>query len=339
MRSNLDNYLLHPDELLEGFALNALEPDEEQAVEAHLDGCTQCAAAVEEYLQATAALARTVAPLAPRPELRLQLLNALDALPSASVAPAEAVAVAAPASSPAHPTPPAAAAAAPRGFWALLDALFAPRWMRALMPAATVTAVALVVVAVALNAGMSREITELRAQMDSSNATLSAQMADEMGQSMAADLSLQQIIQQVQEASLALARPGSRTALLSSPGANSRSEGVLVLGENDAAATIIASGLAPTDAGQTYQIWLMGPGENRMIGTLAVNADGWGAVSLNPQEPVSLYERVGLRLGAADTPASAPDMEEQDLVLQGEIRALRPPDRMVQLPWPQPRLR
>ena len=207
------------------------------------------------------------------------------------------------------------------------------------MPAATVTAVALVVVAVALNAGMSREITELRAQMDSSNATLSAQMADEMGQSMAADLSLQQIIQQVQEASLALARPGSRTALLSSPGANSRSEGVLVLGENDAAATIIASGLAPTDSGQTYQIWLLGPWENRMIGTLAVNADGWGAVSLHPQEPVSLYERVGLRLGAADAPASAPDMEEQDLVLQGEIRALRPPDRMVQLPWPQPRLR
>ena len=333
MRSNLDNHLLHPQELLEGFALNALEPDEEQSVEAHLDGCTQCAAAVEEYLRATAALARTVAPLAPRPELRLQLLNALDALPAA--APAESVAVAAPPA--AHPTPPAAAA--PRGFWALLDALFAPRWMRALMPAATVTAVALVVVAVALNAGMSREITELRAQMDSSNATLSAQMADEMGQSMAADLSLQEIIQQVQEASLALARPGSRTALLSSPGANSRSEGVLVLGENDAAATIIASGLAPTDAGQTYQIWLMGPGENRMIGTLAVNADGWGAVSLNPQEPVSLYERVGLRLGAADAPASAPDMEEQDLVLQGEIRALRPPDRMVQLPWPQPRLR
>ena len=332
MRSNLDNHPRHPDELLEGFALNALEPDEEQSVEAHLDGCTQCAAAVEEYLRATAALARTVAPLAPRPELRLHLLNALDALPDA--APAESAAAVP--SDAAHPTP---QMSAPRGFWALLDALFAPRWMRALMPAATVTAVALVVVAVALNAGMSREITELRAQMDSSNATLSAQMADEMGQSMAADLSLQQIIQQVQEASLALARPGSRTALLSSPGANSRSEGVLVLGENDAAATIIASGLAPADSGQTYQIWLMGPWENRMIGTLAVNADGWGAVSLNPQEPVSLYERVGLRLGAADAPASAPDMEEQDLVLQGEIRALRPPDRMVQLPWPQPRLR
>lgn len=335
MRSNLDNHPLHPEELLEGFALNALEPDEEQSVEAHLDGCTPCAAAVEEYLRATAALAWTVAPLAPRPELRLHLLNALDALPDA--APAESAAAAVPPV--AHPTPPTAAPAAPRGFWALLDALFAPRWMRALMPAATVTAVALVVVAVALNAGMSREITELRAQMDSSNATLSAQMADEMGQSMAADLSLQQIIQQVQEASLALARPGSRTALLSSPGANSGSEGVLVLGENDAAATIIASGLAPTDSGQTYQIWLMGPWENRMIGTLAVNADGWGAVSLHPQEPVSLYERVGLRLGAADAPASAPDMEEQDLVLQGEIRALRPPDRMVQLPWPQPRLR
>ena len=331
MRSNLDNHPRHPEELLEGFALNALEPDEEQSVETHLDGCTQCAAAVEEYLRATAALARTVAPLAPRPELRLHLLNALDALPDA--APAESAAAV---PSAAHPTPQMAAA---RGFWALLDALFAPRWMRALMPAATVTAVALVVVAVALNAGMSREITELRAQMDSSNATLSAQMADEMGQSMAADLSLQQIIQQVQEASLALARPGSRTALLSSPGANSRSEGVLVLGENDAAATIIASGLAPTDSGQTYQIWLMGPWENRMIGTLAVNADGWGAVSLHPQEPVSLYERVGLRLGAADAPASAPDMAEQELVLQGEIRALRPPDRMVQLPWPQPRLR
>ena len=330
MLSNLDNNPIHPQELLEGFALNALEPDEEQSVAAHLDGCAQCAAVVEEGWQAAAALAQTVVPLAPRPELRLQLLNALEALPAA--APAESAAA------PAIPIP-APQPEASRGFWRVLDALFAARWMRVLMPAATATAVALVVVAVILNAGMSREITELRAQMDSSNATLSAQMADDMGQAMAADLSLQQIIQQVQEASLALARPGSRTALLSAPGRNSGSEGVLVLGEDDAA-TIIASGLAPTASGQTYQIWLMGPWENRMIGTLAVNADGWGAVSLNPQEPVSQYERVGLMLGAAGEPASAPpDMEEENLVLAGEIRALRPPDRMVQMPWPQPRLR
>ena len=50
----------HPDDLLEAFALDALDLEEEETVQEHLDDCLQCAVAVDEYQQAAAFFVQTV---------------------------------------------------------------------------------------------------------------------------------------------------------------------------------------------------------------------------------------------------------------------------------------
>ena len=46
----------HPDELLEAFALDALEADEHLQAEQHLDGCARCRGYVAELHQITSGL-------------------------------------------------------------------------------------------------------------------------------------------------------------------------------------------------------------------------------------------------------------------------------------------
>ncbi|MCE3553084.1 anti-sigma factor [Pseudonocardia sp. RS11V-5] len=59
-----------------GFALHALEPDEELEVRAHLRRCAECTAALHRHDAGLAALARTVPALLPPPGLRARILRA-----------------------------------------------------------------------------------------------------------------------------------------------------------------------------------------------------------------------------------------------------------------------
>jgi len=58
------------EELAAGFALGALEPDEEQAFERHLEGCPACKAGVRELEELSGRLAYAVAPVEPPASLR-----------------------------------------------------------------------------------------------------------------------------------------------------------------------------------------------------------------------------------------------------------------------------
>ena len=40
---------LHPADMLEAFALDALDLDEEERIQDHLDGCDRCSAVVDNY--------------------------------------------------------------------------------------------------------------------------------------------------------------------------------------------------------------------------------------------------------------------------------------------------
>jgi len=50
----------HPDDLLDAFTLDALNLEEEETAQKHLDDCLQCAVAVDEYQQSAAFLVQTV---------------------------------------------------------------------------------------------------------------------------------------------------------------------------------------------------------------------------------------------------------------------------------------
>jgi hypothetical protein len=68
----MDSPVNHSDyeELAAGFALGALEPDEEQAFQGHLEGCPACKASVREFEEVTASLALATVRVQPPASLR-----------------------------------------------------------------------------------------------------------------------------------------------------------------------------------------------------------------------------------------------------------------------------
>ena len=69
----------HVDELLALYALGGLEPDELKQVEAHLAGCAACRQEADRQWALVSALATSVPPHAPRPEIRAALLKRIQA--------------------------------------------------------------------------------------------------------------------------------------------------------------------------------------------------------------------------------------------------------------------
>lgn len=67
------------DSLIAGYALHALEPQEEIALEAHLPDCPGCTAAVAAAQQTAAELADAVDPVSPPPAMRAAVLHAFAA--------------------------------------------------------------------------------------------------------------------------------------------------------------------------------------------------------------------------------------------------------------------
>ena len=76
--------------LVSAHALDALDPADAAAVDAHLEGCESCRAAFDEALETAAALALSVPPAEPPAALRERILVAARATPQEGVAPAAA---------------------------------------------------------------------------------------------------------------------------------------------------------------------------------------------------------------------------------------------------------
>jgi anti-sigma-K factor RskA len=68
----------HVDELIPGYALHALDADDERIVVAHIDECERCRARLRDYQGVTAALAHAAPPVEPPPQLRQRLLEAIE---------------------------------------------------------------------------------------------------------------------------------------------------------------------------------------------------------------------------------------------------------------------
>ncbi|MCA0143494.1 anti-sigma factor domain-containing protein [Blastococcus sp. LR1] len=66
------------DELAVGWALHALEPDDEAAFARHLAGCERCVRTVSETAEVMAAMARDLPSAEPSPELRSRLRAAVE---------------------------------------------------------------------------------------------------------------------------------------------------------------------------------------------------------------------------------------------------------------------
>ncbi len=122
------------------------------AVSAHLGGCPQCAAAVDSFRRAAAALAETVEPLIPPDNVRARLARSLDTEVPAPTIKAK----------------PPRSAGAPSG-----------RWLRLLAPVTGVAVVVLLVFTVLLNLRTLGQLEEVQAE----NGSLRAAIEENSGNS------------------------------------------------------------------------------------------------------------------------------------------------------------
>ena len=280
---------LHPYDLLEAFALDALEPDEEQAVINHIDECPGCVSLVDDNLRTASVLAQAVPEMAPPEQLRARLLASIDppqaALPSVSVSPRR-----------------------PPRSWARVSAAISSRWGRMLMPATAAVALALIAFTVVLNvqiAGqmddMQSENTQLRQQLDQNRATTTAQMS----RSSVTVTQMQGSLQRLQQTNYALAQPGNQTLALNPAHPDVESQGVLLMSEDGTEGVLMVSGLMPPQPDSVYHVWLTQGGQRYWAGEMNVDERGWGAMQLRPSDSLTRYDSVQLSRGAGVAAAMA----------------------------------
>lgn len=310
----------HPFDLLEAFALDALEPEEELAVEVHLEGCGTCATLVDDSRRVVAAMADSVPAFSPSPELRRRLLDSVGSSgseqPSLSVSPRVQVSRQRP----------------PRS-WSRVSSALSSRWTRVLAPAVAALAVVAIVISTALNLQMSDQMgavqsenTALRRQLDQSMATTTALVSASNAVSQ-----MQGNLQRWQETSYALAQPGNQTLVLSPAAPSIASRGVLVLSEDGTEAVLMASDLEAPRPDSVYHVWLTRGGQWYWAGEMDVDERGWGTMPMRTRDSLLQYDSVQIShgTGAASAVASPEGSSDRaaptagmvgDLVLVATLR-------------------
>ena len=245
-------------DLAPGFALGALEPEQERAVRDHLATCPEAHEEIATYAEVVPVLAESVKQVEPPAALRERIMAAAAAdlaveaaAPAVSVPAAAATAVAAtaaPAAMPASSAPPIA-----------IGAARAERTAR--RPILTwVAGLAAVLAIVALGA---------------------------WNISLRSDLAASQAYQAHVDAVLTeAAQPGSTSVVLTSPDDPTRG-GLAVVGKAGTM-SVVARGLAPTTGDSVYEAWVIAPKHAPApIGSFTVGADGTGYMNGGPIPTIS----------------------------------------------------
>jgi anti-sigma-K factor RskA len=216
-----------------GWALHALEPDEEMSVERHVPTCADCSAAVRDTQAVMTQLATAVEQVDPPARLRASILDAAAATPQ--VRPQVA-----------HQPPPMPAPRSPRAARPTGPAGPAPSGPRPTSPpsggrnrprspgrlvAAAVAAVAIVAIGgLGLRTvQLQQQTVQLQQQLDTASTQVSSTTA---------------LVQD-------LARPGNSHALLAKPDGTAVAAVVLAGSQR----TVYTIGLAANSADQTYVLW------------------------------------------------------------------------------------
>jgi hypothetical protein len=199
-----------------GWALHALEPDEEMAVELHVPTCPDCRAAVSDTEAVMARLATAVEQVDPPARLRASILEAAAATPQVPAPRREPTSA---------PNPRRATTAPPSGS----DPAGPSRGGGRRLSPRRLVAASVAVVAVVAIGGLGARTLQLQQQLESAN----AQTASTTG-----------LVQQ-------LARPGVAHALLAEPNGTAVAAVVLNGGQRD----VYTIALASNADDHTYVLW------------------------------------------------------------------------------------
>jgi len=289
--------------MLEAFALDALDLKEEESIKDHLDGCDQCSDVVDRFQATAAELARSVATHNPPADLRARVMQAVS-----------------------RETPPEPAAPEPQIVPSVGGGLLDNRWVRLLAPLTATAAMVLVVVAVTLNVQITNEVDDLKrenaslqANLNSSVATITAQVA----QAAVNESEVMNSVLKLQQASYELAQPDNMSLELSSPAAESTSQGILLVSRDGNRGVIMVAGMKPPSPSMDYHVWLMRGQDKLWVGQVGVDSQGWGTVSLQLPQSIMDFEKVELTAG------SNPVDPEKNMVLQGSLVSMNNPQMVT----------
>lgn len=122
--------------------------------------------------------------------------------------------------------------------------------------------------------------------------------------------------QQVQQLQAAPTEAGQmRVVLLSGTDAAPTATGLLIVSRDGESGTLVVDGLSVLGQGRTYQLWLMRDGERTSGGVFTVAENGYGALRLWPDKPLSSYTAFGITI-EPEGGSAAPTGER---VLAGEF--------------------
>ena len=292
----------HPEDMLEAFALDALDLEEELIVQDHLDNCDQCSDIVDRFQTTAAELAGLVQVQGPPAGLLARVMQAISREePPPLIAPAPQI--------------------VPQLVPSFGDRLIDSKLVRMLVPLGASVAMVLVVVAVTMNVRISNEVDDLKRENESLQTSLNSNLATMTAQISEASVAKSEVMETVfklQQASYEMAQPDNVSLELNPPSAGSSSQGILLVSRDGSRGVIMVSGMNPPSPYTDYHVWLMRGRDKLWVGKISVDAHGWGTVSLKLPESIMAFEKVELT-------ASGAAGSQSDMVLQGNLVSMNTP--------------
>lgn len=229
----------HPLELLEAYALDALDEEETLQVESHLDWCGPCSREAASLQAGVAPLELLLQRSEPPRELQSRIMGSLESDPLPVHLPGRS------------------------------NGNGSKVWMpvaRFLLPVAAMVMVGLFSAAVVLNVRLSDRTQGLEME----NSTLTAQVAVSMDENQ----SMSDKLSQLQLTSDWLANPGNQPLPLRPSNSGESSKGVLLLAKDGSGAVIMVTGMKDRSPSSTYQVYLMRQGDRVLVASVKVDDRG-----------------------------------------------------------------
>lgn len=292
----------HPLELLEAYALDALEPEESFQVEAHLDWCGPCSREAARLQESVARLELMAQRTQPPTELQARLMHSLDTGSEDSQEFSF--------------SPPVAASNGS-------NSLFWKPAVRFLMPVAAMIMVGLFSAAMVHNVRLSDRTDGLEQQ----NSTLAAQVGLSITENQLEKQLMEDKLNQLQLTSYWLANPANHPLALNTSQSAAGSKGVLLSAKDGSGAIIMVTNMKTHTPGSTYQVYLMRQGNRVWVAEVKVDDQGWGSKAYWPEESLYRFDKIELVSQTVQGAAAS----SADMVMEANIPGALP-SQMLALP-------
>jgi anti-sigma-K factor RskA len=295
----------HPEELLDAYALDALDDEETALVESHLETCPRCQETLAGLQRAAALLGQSVEQRQPPPAT---LPRIMDSLP-----PAEPVLAG-------HSdSPPSTSSKISPAVWAL--------------PLAAAVVIALFSISLIMNLRISSRVDQLEQENSTMTSRLDQSITEtrrleqensvltaHLNQLITEESQLADSVRQTQVSNYLAAHPDTKELVLEPPSGVGESQGVLLVADGGHNAVLMVSNMEQPPPLRAYQVWLVREGGHRVaVGQIQVDSNGWGTLTLHPPEPLSRFHWVNLTIEEMEEESVGPDKPIERMVLRSRI--------------------